>query len=112
MRVKVADRFGPYEIVRPISSGGMGEVYLARDTRLERSRVCSGTKAIASAGSNQGVHSKGDDMGRAVSSPRNSELTTEQPLEVSAEDTRDAAWMRTIPASARPPHKSPRSPWP
>src|SRR5687768_17434164 len=36
MPVTVADRFGPYEIVRPISSGGMGEVYLARDTRLER----------------------------------------------------------------------------
>ena len=36
MPVSVADRFGPYEIVRPISSGGMGEVYLARDTRLER----------------------------------------------------------------------------
>ena len=36
MRVNVADRFGPYEIVRPLSSGGMGEVYLARDTRLER----------------------------------------------------------------------------
>ena len=36
MPVSVADRFGPYEIVRPISAGGMGEVYLARDTRLER----------------------------------------------------------------------------
>jgi serine/threonine protein kinase len=36
MNVNVADRFGPYEIVRPISSGGMGEVYLARDMRLER----------------------------------------------------------------------------
>ena len=36
MPVSIADRFGPYEIVRPISSGGMGEVYLARDTRLER----------------------------------------------------------------------------
>ena len=36
MRVSVADRFGPYQIIRPISSGGMGEVYLARDTRLER----------------------------------------------------------------------------
>ena len=36
MRVSVGDRFGPYEIVRPISSGGMGEVYLARDTRLDR----------------------------------------------------------------------------
>src|SRR5256712_8851733 len=27
---------GPYEIVAPIGSGGMGEVYRARDTRLDR----------------------------------------------------------------------------
>ena len=27
---------GPYEIVRPIGAGGMGEVYQARDTRLDR----------------------------------------------------------------------------
>src|SRR6266568_2841312 len=30
-------RLGPYEIVAPIGSGGMGEVYRARDTRLDRS---------------------------------------------------------------------------
>ena len=29
-------RLGPYEIVAPIGAGGMGEVYRARDTRLER----------------------------------------------------------------------------
>jgi phosphohistidine phosphatase SixA len=29
-------RLGPYEIVSPIGAGGMGEVYRARDTRLER----------------------------------------------------------------------------
>ncbi|MGB6482789.1 MAG: protein kinase [Candidatus Acidiferrales bacterium] len=29
-------RLGPYEIVAPIGSGGMGEVYRARDTRLNR----------------------------------------------------------------------------
>ncbi len=28
--------FGPYEIVAPIGAGGMGEVYRARDARLER----------------------------------------------------------------------------
>jgi serine/threonine protein kinase len=29
-------RLGPYEIIAPIGSGGMGEVYRARDTRLDR----------------------------------------------------------------------------
>jgi serine/threonine protein kinase len=29
-------RLGPYEIISPIGAGGMGEVYRARDTRLER----------------------------------------------------------------------------
>jgi len=29
-------KLGPYEIVAPIGAGGMGEVYLARDTRLDR----------------------------------------------------------------------------
>ena len=29
-------RLGPYEILAPIGAGGMGEVYMARDTRLDR----------------------------------------------------------------------------
>jgi non-specific serine/threonine protein kinase len=36
MPLAVATRLGPYEIVHLIGAGGMGEVYRARDTRLDR----------------------------------------------------------------------------
>ncbi|RPH62908.1 MAG: serine/threonine protein kinase, partial [Acidobacteria bacterium] len=36
MTLNSGARFGPYEIVRLLGAGGMGEVYRARDTRLDR----------------------------------------------------------------------------
>ncbi|HXO41684.1 MAG TPA: protein kinase [Thermoanaerobaculia bacterium] len=37
MKFQPGTRLGPYEIVAPVGAGGMGEVYKARDTRLDRS---------------------------------------------------------------------------
>jgi serine/threonine protein kinase len=36
MSLTPGTRLGPYEVVAPLGAGGMGEVYLANDTRLDR----------------------------------------------------------------------------
>ncbi len=36
MALTAGNRLGPYEVLAPLGAGGMGEVYRARDTRLDR----------------------------------------------------------------------------
>src|ERR1019366_6440901 len=36
MALALGTKLGPYEVLSPLGAGGMGEVYRARDTRLER----------------------------------------------------------------------------
>src|SRR5262245_31277708 len=36
MSLTTGERIGPFQIVAPIGKGGMGEIYRARDTRLDR----------------------------------------------------------------------------
>ena len=36
MSLEVGTKLGPYEVIAPLGMGGMGEVFRARDTRLDR----------------------------------------------------------------------------
>ena len=56
MPLRVGERLGPYEILAPIGAGGMGEVYRAKDARLERTVA---VKVLPS-----GVASDPDALGR------------------------------------------------
>ena len=36
MALEAGTKLGPYEILSPLGAGGMGEVYRAKDARLDR----------------------------------------------------------------------------
>jgi serine/threonine protein kinase len=45
MALSAGDKLGPYQILSPIGEGGMGEVWKARDTRLDRTVAIKVSKA-------------------------------------------------------------------
>src|ERR1700722_5667556 len=49
MPLQPGDKLGPYEILAPIGAGGMGEVYKARDRRLDRIVAIKQLKGLHSA---------------------------------------------------------------
>jgi len=73
MSLEPGKRLGPYEILSPIGAGGMGEVYKARDTRLERTVAVKVLPPLMSASPEvrQRFRARGqDDLAALASSPR------------------------------------------
>jgi Tol biopolymer transport system component len=67
-------RLGPYEIVAPLGAGGMGEVYRARDTRLDRDVAVKVLPQHLS--SNTDVRARFEREARAVSSLNHPHICT------------------------------------
>ena len=65
MALSSGDKLGPYEILAPIGKGGMGEVYRARDTRLQRDVA---VKVLPQAFQNEAARERFQREARAASS--------------------------------------------
>src|SRR5262245_27289754 len=67
-------KLGPYEVLAPIGAGGMGEVYRARDTRLDRTVAIKVLSAELS--SNPDLRQRFEREARAVSSLNHPNICT------------------------------------
>src|SRR5271157_2870342 len=74
MALSSGARFGPYEILSPLGAGGMGEVYRARDTRLDRTVAIKILPAHLS--DNPDAKQRFDREARAVSSLNHPNICT------------------------------------
>ena len=67
MALTPGTKLGPYEIQSPLGAGGMGEVYRARDTRLDRT-VAIKILAVASCPTMPKLQQRFEREARAISS--------------------------------------------
>src|ERR1017187_1746842 len=74
MSVNAGTRFGPYEILSALGAGGMGEVYRARDTRLDRTVAIKVLPIHLSA--NPEAKERFDREARAISSLNHARICT------------------------------------
>src|SRR5713226_68223 len=65
MPLSAGDKLGPYEILSPLGEGGMGEVWKARDTRLDRTVAI---KILSARMDSAGARERFEREARAVSS--------------------------------------------
>src|ERR1700733_5514033 len=65
-------KLGPYEVISLLGAGGMGEVYLARDTRLERTVAIKTLPAHLS--SNEDLHARFTQEAKAISGLQHSNI--------------------------------------
>jgi serine/threonine protein kinase len=74
MPLSSGTRLGPYEITAPAGAGGMGEVYRARDTRLDR---IVATKVLpAQIANHDGLRQRLEREARAISSLNHPHICT------------------------------------
>lgn len=83
---------GPYEILAQIGAGGMGEVYRARDTRLNRTVAIKVLTAELSA--RPDLRERFEREAKAISSLNHSHICTL--YDVGRQDETDAPWRLNL----------------
>ncbi|MBW3563820.1 MAG: protein kinase [Acidobacteria bacterium] len=104
----VGTRLGPYEVISRIGAGGMGEVWRARDTRLERDVA---VKILpAEFASNAQLKLRFEREAKTISQLNHPHICVLHDVGEARLETRDSG-LRGIRASSLEPRASPTSSW-